>query len=374
MSSESEKAIPFIDLNRGLSDIRSEINSAISRILDNSSYVLGPELEAFEKDFASYCGAKYCVGVNSGTSALHLALICNNIGPGDEVITVPNTFIATVEAIAMTGARPVLVDVEEKTALMDPKLLEKAITRKTKAILPVHLFGQVCDMDAINEIASSKGIVVIEDACQAHGALYKGKKAGSLGRVAAFSFYPSKNLGSCGEGGAITCEDLSIAERAKALRHHGQFERNVHREVGYNYRLETIQAAVLRVKMKHLDAWNEKRRFLAKRYIENLKGTKYWLPEEAENRRHVYHLFPVVAQNKKKLTEALSAARIGWGEHYPKPVHLHPAFAYLGKKEGSFPVAEKLMRGIVSLPMFPELLPSEVDRVAEVLRDVDRQI
>ncbi len=373
MSSKNE-GIPFIDLKQGLSKIRSEIDSAISRILDETSYVLGPELDAFESEFASYCGARSCIGVNSGTAALHLALVCHDVGPGDEVITVPNTFIATAEAIAMTGAKPVLVDVDERTALMDPGLLEKAMTKKTKAILPVHLFGQPCDMDSINEIAASKGIAVIEDACQAHGAMYKGKKAGSLGHAAAFSFYPSKNLGACGEGGAITAGSPEIVERARALRHHGQFERNIHREIGYNYRLETLQAAILRIKLRYLDQWNEKRRALAKRYIENLRGTSYWLPEEAQNRKHVYHLFPIVTRNKSKVTQALTEAKIGWGEHYPKPVHMHPAFAYLGKGEGSYPVAERMMKGIISLPMFPELSPNDVDRVAEVLREVDKRI
>jgi dTDP-4-amino-4,6-dideoxygalactose transaminase len=364
--------IPFIDLKQGTREIRAEINEAISRVIDNTAYVLGPELEAFEGDFAAYCGTSHCAGVNSGTGALHLTLLCCNIGPGDEVITVPNTFIATAEAIAMTGAKPVLVDVCEDTALMDIERVSKAVTPRTKAVIPVHLFGQPCDMEPLMELAKQHGFIVIEDACQAHGAQYNGRKTGALGHAAAFSFYPSKNLGACGEGGAITSGDARIIERAKALRHHAQFERNVHREIGFNYRLESLQAAILRVKLRHLDGWNEKRREIATRYINNLKGTSYWLPKEASGRRHVYHLFPIVSRDKEKVTDALTGAGIGWGEHYPIPVHMHPAFAYLGKGEGSFPAAERLMRGLVSLPMFPELSLRDVDRVSEVLREVDR--
>jgi dTDP-4-amino-4,6-dideoxygalactose transaminase len=364
--------IPFIDLRQGTRKIRSEIDEAVARVIDNTAYVLGPELEAFESDFAAYCGAAHCAGANSGTAALHLALLGYGIGPGDEVITVPNTFIATAEAIAMAGAKPVLVDVLEDTALIDPAKLAQAIGPKTKAIMPVHLFGQTCDMDPIMALAERHGLAVIEDACQAHGASYKGKRAGSLGHAAGFSFYPSKNLGACGEGGAITSSDPKIVERAKGLRHHAQFERNVHSEIGYNYRLESLQAAILRVKLRHLDGWNDLRRAAAKRYIDNLRGTSYWLPKEAPGCRHVYHLFPIVTPNKERVTKALSAADIGWAEHYPKPVHLHPAFAYLGKGEGSYPVAEKLMRGLVSLPMFPELSHADVDRVSEVLREVDK--
>jgi dTDP-4-amino-4,6-dideoxygalactose transaminase len=364
--------IPFIDLQQGTRKIRSEIDEAVSRVIDNTAFVLGPELEAFESDFAAYCGAGHCAGVNSGTAALHLALLCYGIGPGDEVITVPNTFIATAEAIAMTGAKPVLVDVREDTALIDAERIAGAITPRTKAIMPVHLFGQPCDMDPIMDLAKKHGLVVIEDACQAHGSSYKSGRAGALGHAAGFSFYPSKNLGACGEGGAITSSDPKIVERAKALRHHAQFERNVHREIGYNYRLESLQAAILRVKLRHLDEWNDMRRAIAKRYIDNLQGTRYWLPRETPDRRHVYHLFPIVASNKARVTKALTGAGIGWSEHYPVPVHLHPAFAYLGKGEGSYPVAERFMRGLVSLPMFPELSPEDVDRVSEVLREVDR--
>ncbi len=365
------KKIPFIDLQIGTRKIRKEIDEAIGSVLDSTAFILGPALEAFESDFARYCETTHCVGVHSGTAALHLALAAYGIGPGDEVITVPNTFIATVEAIVMAGAKPVLVDVRPDDALMDVESLRAAITPRTKAIIPVHLFGQPCDMDPIMELAKKHGVIVIEDSCQAHGSAYQGRRAGSLGHAAAFSFYPSKNLGAFGEGGAITTGDPRIFERARALRHHAQFKRNVHQEMGYNYRLDSIQAAILRVKLGYLDEWNEKRRSAAKRYIDNLTGTSYWLPRESAERYHVYHVFPITCRDKKAVTAALTEANIGWGEHYPVPVHLQPAFSHLGKADGSYPAAEKHMRESVSLPMFPELAPDDIDRVCEVLRGVD---
>jgi dTDP-4-amino-4,6-dideoxygalactose transaminase len=364
--------IPFIDLQTSTRKIRKEIDEAVGQVLDNTAFILGPELEAFESEFAAYCEAAHCAGIHSGTAALHLALAGYRIGPGDEVITVPNTFIATVEAIAMAGAAPVLVDVREDNALIDVDKAARAITPRTKAIIPVHLFGQPCDMDPLMDLARKHDLVIIEDACQAHGSTYRGRKAGSLGHAAAFSFYPSKNLGACGEGGALTTSDPQVVERAKALRHHAQFKRNVHQELGYNYRLDSIQAAILRVKLRHLDEWNESRRAAAKRYIANLTGTRYWLPRESAERRHVYHLFPIACPDKAAVTKALTEAGIGWGEHYPIPVHLQPAFSHLGKREGSFPVAERLMRDGVSLPMFPGIEPEMIDRVCDVLRGVDR--
>jgi dTDP-4-amino-4,6-dideoxygalactose transaminase len=363
-----DKRIPFIDLKEGTKKIRSEIDEAVARVLDTTAFILGPELEAFEREFAAYCGTKHCAGVHSGTAALHISLAAYGIGPGDEVITVPNTFVATVEAIAMTGATPVLVDVREDNGLIDVSRVSAAITSRTKAVIPVHLFGQPCDMDPLMEIARKHKLVVIEDACQAHGASYQGRRAGSLGHAAAFSFYPSKNLGACGEGGAVTTNDETIIGKIRALRHHAQYERNVHRELGYNYRLDSLQAAILRVKVKHLDEWNDKRRALAARYRKNLEGTRYWMPSEGNGSRHVYHLFPIGSPNKAAVCAALTKANIGWGEHYPIPVHLQPAFSSLGKGAGSYPVAERLMRESVSLPMFPELKPDEVDRVCAVLR------
>ncbi len=362
--------IPFFSLREGTGKIRAEVDEAIGRVIDNTSFVLGPELEAFEKDFAAFCGASHCAGTSCGTSALHLILLGYGIGPGDEVITVSNTFVATVEAIAMTGAKPVLVDVREKTALIDPEKVKEAISTNTKAVIAVHLFGQCCDMDPLMELADKENFKIIEDSCQAHGAFYNGGRAGSLGHAAAFSFYPSKNLGAFGEGGAVTSNDEKLIDRIKGLRHHAQFRKNEHAAIGYNYRLHSIQAAVLRVKLKHLDEANEDRRKLAGRYRTNLEGAGYWIPAEEPGRKSVYHLFTIGCAEKEAVQKALSENEIGFGEHYPIPVHLQPAFSYLGKGEGSFPVAEKLARQITSLPMFPELTGEEVDRVCDVLRSV----
>jgi dTDP-4-amino-4,6-dideoxygalactose transaminase len=362
--------IPFFNLSEQTNAIRGEVDQAISGVIDNTAFVLGPGLDEFEESFAAFCGAKYCAGTSSGTSALHAAMIAFGVGEGDEVITVANTFIATVEAIAMTGARPVVVDVLADTGLMDPSKLEAAITENTKVIIPVHLFGQCCDMDPINEIAAKHGLKVLEDACQAHGAKYKGRRAGSLGDAAAFSFYPSKNLGSFGEGGAVTSSDETVVVTVKGLRHHGQIVKNEHSVIGYNYRLHSMQAAILGVKLNHLDGWNDKRRELAARYQSNLEGAGYWMAATASGCEPVYHLFPIGCENKEAVGKALGEAGIGWGQHYPLPVHLQPAFLYLGYSEGDFPVAEKLMRTSLTLPMFPELKAEQVDEVCEVLKSI----
>ncbi len=362
--------IPFFNLGEQTNAIRAEIDQAISGVIDNTAFVLGPGLEEFEEAFAAFCGAGYCAGTSSGTSALHSALIAFGVGEGDEVITVANTFIATVEAIAMTGARPVVVDILEDTGLMDPSKLEDAITGNTKVIIPVHLFGQCCDMDPINEIAARHGKKVLEDACQAHGARYKGRRAGSLGDAAAFSFYPSKNLGAFGEGGAVTTSDTKVVAMIKGLRHHGQIVKNEHSVPGYNYRLHSMQAAVLGVKLKHLDDWNEKRRQLAARYKANLEGSGFWMAATHTDCEPVYHLFPIGCSDREAVGKALSEAGIGWGQHYPIPVHLQPAFSYLGYSEGDFPVAEKLMRTSLTLPMFPELKKEQVDEVCEVIKSI----
>jgi dTDP-4-amino-4,6-dideoxygalactose transaminase len=362
--------IPFFNLSEQTSAIRAEVDKALSSVIDNTAFVLGPGLEEFEEAFAAYCGATYCAGTSSGTSALHAALLAFGTGEGDEVITVANTFIATVEAIAMTGAKPVVVDVFEDSGLMDPSKLEDAITDKTKVIIPVHLFGQCCDMDSINGIAASRGIKVLEDACQAHGAKYKGRRSGSLGDAAAFSFYPSKNLGAFGEGGAVTTSDEKVIATIKGLRHHGQIVKNEHSVIGYNYRLHAMQAAVLGVKLRYLDGWNGKRRKLAARYHANLNGSGFWMAAEQPDCEAVYHLFPIGCKDKEAVGKALSEAGIGWGQHYPIPVHLQPAFSYLGYSEGDFPIAEKLMRTSLTLPMFPELKEEQVDEVCDVLRSI----
>ncbi len=364
--------IPFFNLTGQTNIIRGEIDRAIAEVIDKTAFVLGPGLDRFEDEFAVYCGTRYCAGTSCGTSAIMLALLGFRIGRGDEVITVANTFIATVEAIAMTGATPVLVDVSGDTALMDSSGIEAAITERTKAIIPVHLFGQTCDMEPIMKIAHKHGLKVIEDSCQAHGATYKGKKAGSLGHAAAFSFYPSKNLGAFGEGGAVTTDDEELATRIKGLRHHGQIIKNEHSEIGYNFRLHSLQAAVLGTKLKYLDGWNDKRRALAKRYHEGLKGTGYWMAKEHEHCRSVYHLFALGCKDKNVVVKALDSARIGWGQHYPVPIHLQPAFSHLGRREGDFPVSERLMRSGITLPMYPELEPEKVDYVCEVLRAAEQ--
>ncbi|MBD3179852.1 MAG: aminotransferase class V-fold PLP-dependent enzyme [Candidatus Latescibacteria bacterium] len=362
--------IPFLSLKETTSKVRDEVDSVISDIIDNTAFVLGPRVESFENKFAGYCGTKYAAGTSSGTSAIILALQGFGIGEGDEVITVPNTFIATAEAIALAGAKPVLVDVLNDTALIDPGKIEEAITPRTRAIMPVHLFGQCCDMDPIMDIARKNDLIVIEDACQAHGATYKGRRAGSLGHAGAFSFYPSKNLGAFGEGGMVTSDDLDCIEMIKGLRHHGQLKKNEHTVIGYNYRLQAIQAAVLEVKLPYLDELNSSRRELANRYRSKLNGTDYWIPAESPDCSSVYHLFPVGCPDKKKVTERLDREDIGWGEHYPVPVHLQPAFSHLEYGEGSFPASEELMKKSITLPMFPELEIEQVDRVCEVLKSI----
>jgi len=362
--------IPFLSLKESTGKVRDEVDEAIADIIDNTAFVLGPRVESFENKFADYCGVSHAAGTSSGTSALILAMKGYEIGEGDEVITVPNTFIATVEAIAIAGAKPVFVDVLEDTALMDPAGIEEAITPRTRAIMPVHLFGQCCDMDPINEIAEENDLVVIEDACQAHGASYKGRKAGSLGHAGAFSFYPSKNLGSFGEGGIVTSGSEEYIDLIKGLRHHGQLNKNEHTVLGYNYRLQAIQAAVLEIKLQYLDEWNGSRRELAERYRDNLKETSYWIPAEADDCKAVYHLFPVGCPDKKRVTGMLDSEGIGWGEHYPVPAHLQPAFSHLEYGEGSFPVSEELMKKSITLPMFPELEVEQVDRVCDVLKSI----
>lgn len=364
--------IPFFDLKGQTNAIRAEVDAAISGVIDDTAFVLGPALGRFEEAFAAYCGAQHCVGTSCGTSALHAALLAYGIGPGDEVVTVANTFIATVESIAMTGATPVIVDVRSDTALLDPDALEAAVTGRTKAVVPVHLFGQCCDMDPILDIASRHGLVVIEDACQAHGAQYKGKRAGSLGNAAAFSFYPSKNLGAFGEGGAVTTDDDRVAATIRGLRHHGQIVKNEHSVLGYNYRLHSLQAAVLHVKLGYLDGWNERRRTLAGRYQENLEDSGFWTAASHPECEPVYHLFPVARDDIRAVGEALKKAGIGWGQHYPIPVHLQPAFAHLGYSEGDCPVAERLMKTSLTLPMFPELDEEQVDEVCRVLAEIPR--
>lgn len=360
--------IKFVDLKQQYSSIKEEILLAVNNVLDSSSFILGEQLKSFENEFAHYCNAKYSVGLNTGTSALHLALLASGIGKGDEVITTPNTFIATCEAISYTGARPRLVDIDERTYNIDAKKLENAITPKTKAVIPVHLYGQPADMGEIMETAEKKGIAVIEDACQAHGAEYCKKKVPVSG-IGCFSFYPGKNLGAYGEGGSIVTNSKEFGEIIRAYRDHGQVKKHVHKYIGYNYRLEEIQAAVLRVKLKHLDKWIEMRRKNARLYDEMLEGCDVAVPAEKEYNRHVYHLYVVRAKNRQKLAGHLSSKGIQTAIHYPAPIHLQEAYSHLGYKRGSFPVAEKCVDEILSLPMYPELKEEEISFVAKSVKE-----
>ncbi len=360
--------VPFLDLQAQYRSIKHEVDPAIQQVLDTSAYVLGPAVERFERDFAAYCGAARCVAVNSGTAALALLLQAYDIGPGDEVITVANTFFATAEAISELDAVPVLVDCDPETALMDPAAFDAAITAKTRAVIPVHLYGQPVDLDPILAIARRHNILVFEDACQAHGATYKGKRAGGLADGAAFSFYPGKNLGAYGEGGAITTNDAAIAETLRMLRDHGSPKKYQHTVVGWNERMDGIQGAVLGVKLAHLDTWNAARRAHAATYRSLLPaGAK---PIGAQpNSESVYHLFVVRVKERERVQQALSTRGISTGIHYPIPTHLQPAYA--GKwTQGDFPHAERLANEVLSLPMFPELTSAQIAAVADALRAV----
>jgi dTDP-4-amino-4,6-dideoxygalactose transaminase len=362
--------VRFVDLSAQHKPLESELKDVFSRVLANGSFVLGPEVEKFEKMFATYCQAEHCVTVTNGTAALQLVLQALGIGPGDEVITVAHTFIATAEAINAAGARPVFVDIDPVSYNLDPTKLEKAITLKTKAIIPVHLYGQPADMDAINAIAAKHSIPVIEDSCQAHGAKYKGRRTGSLGTAACFSFYPSKNLGACGEGGAVTTNDAELAKKIRMLRDHGSVKKYEHDFPAYNLRLEGIQGGVLAVKLPHLDTWNDNRRVLAARYRELFAGSKVVTPKEMPYSHHVYHLYVVLIEDRDALKKALSEHGIENGLHYPVPLHLQKAYAYLGYKRGDFPVSEHVAANHVSLPMYAELPIEHVDLVAKTVLEV----
>jgi dTDP-4-amino-4,6-dideoxygalactose transaminase len=329
--------------------------------------VLGPEVAAFENEFAAYCGTTDCIAVNSGTSALHLALLAAGVGPGDEVITVPFTFVASVATILYTGAKPVLVDIEPRTFNMNPAAIQAAISPRTKAIMPVHLYGHPADMDFIMDVARKLGLIVIEDAAQAHGARYKGRPVGSIGDIACFSFYPAKNLGAYGEGGAVTTSNPAYAEKIRSLRDWGQDRKYHHVLHGYNYRLEAIQGAILRVKLRHLEIWTEARRRIVEKYGDLLADADVVLPVEMEWARHVYHLFTVRSKNRDATQAALLNQGIQTGVHYATPVHLQPAYQDLGYGLGSLPESEKTAKEVLSLPMYPELTDAQLETVAEAL-------
>jgi dTDP-4-amino-4,6-dideoxygalactose transaminase len=362
--------VKFVDLAAQHRFLEAELKETFSRVLANCSFVLGPEVDKFEKAFAAYCGAEHCVTVTNGTAALQLVLQGLGVGPGDEVITVAHTFIATAEAINAAGAQPVFIDIDPVSYTMDPSKLEAAITPRTKAIIPVHLYGQPADMDAINAIANRHKIPVIEDSCQAHGASYKGRRTGSLGRAACFSFYPSKNLGACGEGGAVTTSDAELAKRIRMLRDHGSVKKYEHEFPAYNMRLEGIQGGVLAVKLPHLDGWNKNRRILAARYNELLAGSKVVTPKEMPYAEHVYHLYVVVVEDREALKNALNEQGIETGLHYPIPLHLQRAYENLGYKKGDFPVSEHVASHLLSIPMYAELPIEHVEHVAKTVREV----
>lgn len=363
----SDILIPFVDLKAQYAAIRAEVQVAMQQVLEHCTFASGPAVAAFEAAFARYCRVSHCLGVNSGTSALHLALLACGIGPGDEVITVPMTFVATAWAVSYVGARPVFVDIEPTTYTMDVVQVERAITSRTRALLPVHLYGQMADLSPLLELCERHGLALIEDAAQAHGAEYAGRRAGGMSRVGCFSFYPGKNLGAYGEGGAVTTNDRGIAERIRLLRDHAQSDKYRHEEVGFNYRMDGLQGAVLGVKLAHLEAWNAARRQAASRYAALLQGTSLVLPREAAGRCSVWHLYVVRHPRRERLRQALTAAGIGSGLHYPIPVHLQPAYAHLGHKVGDFPVTEQVARECLSLPMYAEITEAQQAYVAHTL-------
>ncbi len=359
--------VPYLDLKAEYAALREEVLAALDRVCRSAAFILGEEVEAFEKEFAAFCEAKHCVGLNSGTSALHLALLAAGVQPGDEVITSPNTFIATAEAISYTGAKPVFVDVDPATANLDPRFLERAITSRTKAILPVHLYGRPADMDSISEVAARHRLTVIEDAAQAHGARYRGRRVGTLSHAAAFSFYPSKNLGAYGEGGALVTNDDRVAQFARAARHHGQTARYIHEFVGYNYRMDGFQGAVLRVKLKHLESWMTRRQEIAREYRRLLSGAHLQMPHDDPRDECAYHLFVVYVDHRDAVRTQLEAMGVETAVHYPRPLHLQRAYAALGYPRGTFPHAERACERVLSLPFSPALSAEQVHHVAALL-------
>lgn len=361
--------IPLVDLRRQYAPLKDEILAGIGHVFEGMQLFLGENVQELEKEFAQFCGAQFGVGVSDGTAALHIILRAMGIGPGDEVITVSHTFIATVEAILLTGAQPVFVDIDSDTCLMNVERVEARITSRTKAILPVHLYGQTVDMNPLLDLASQHGLKVIEDACQAHGAEYKGKRAGNLGDAAAFSFYYSKNLGAYGEGGFITTNDIELARRVRMIRDHGSERRYYHDVLGFNGRLDEVQAVVLRAKLAHLEEWNDQRRVHACRYNTLLAGTPASTPAERPGNKHVYHLYVIRAPRRDELQAWLKSQGISTGIHYPVPIHLQNVMTSLGYKAGDLPVTNRIAAEILSLPMYAELSEDEIRYVADSIKD-----
>lgn len=361
--------IEFVDLKRQYAAVKDEVDAALLDVVASTQYILGTEVERFEREFAEFCEVEECVGVASGTAAIHLALEALEIGPGDEVIAPANTFIATVLPVLKLGARPILVDCDHVTATIDVEQAEAAITSRTKAIIAVHLYGHPANIDPLASLCEKHGVALVEDACQAHGARYKGRRVGGLGHIAAFSFYPGKNLGAYGDAGAVTTNSPELAEKVRLLRHLGQQEKYMHVLQGWNERLDTLQAAVLRVKLRHLDAWNDSRRAHAGRYAQLLADAGVVVPRSAAYVEHVWHLYVIRAPvGREELRKSFDAAEVSTGLHYPLPLHLQPALANLGYGESDFPVTESWSREMVSLPMFAELKDAEISRVAAVAK------
>jgi dTDP-4-amino-4,6-dideoxygalactose transaminase len=360
--------VPYLDLKAQYRSIKPEIDAAIASVLESCQFALGPEVAAFEQEFAAYCGTSECIALNSGTSALHLALLAAGVGPGDEVITTPFTFVASVAAILYAGARPVMVDIDPRSLTLDPTAIESSITPRTKAVMPVHLYGQSADMDAMTEIARRNKLIVIEDAAQAHGARYKDRPVGSIGDIACFSFYPGKNLGAYGEGGAVTTSNPDYARTILMLRDWGQDRKYHHLLRGYNYRMEGFQGAVLRVKLRHLESWTEKRRAIVAAYNNVLADCDLETPVEMPWGRHVYHVYTVRSKSRDHLQATLADQGIQTGIHYPVPVHLQPAYADLGYGPGAFPQAETAAKEVLSLPLYPELSSEAVAQVAKAVK------
>jgi len=363
--------IPLVDLKAQYNSIKTEIDNAIQRVLDNTSFIMGDELKKFEEEFALFCNTKYAIGVANGSDALILALRACGISKDDEVITVPHSFIATTEAITHVGGKIVFVDIDPKTYTIDVSKIEEKITEKTKAIIPVHLYGQPADMNHIIELAKKYNLKVIEDAAQAHGAEYKGKKVGSIGDVACFSFYPGKNLGAYGDAGMITTNREEIAQKVKLLRNHGRITKKYEHEIeGYSSRLDNLQAAILRVKLKYLNQWNGMRRKNARKYNELLNNIGGIItPYEADYAKHVYHLYVIRTKDRDKLREELKSNGVTTGIHYPIPLHLQPAYNYLGYKRGNFPVTEECSQKILSLPMFDELNDKQIEKLVKLIKN-----
>lgn len=368
--STDTKTVRFLDLHAQNAPLRAEIEARWAEILDTNAFILGPAVKSFEAEFASYCDAEFCIGTSSGTTAIQLMLTAAGIGPGDEVITAPNTFIATVEAIDAVGATPVLADCDPQTWQLDPAAAEAAITERTKAMMPVHLYGIPVDLDRFRALGDKYGVRVMEDAAQAHGARWKGRRIGHGSDAAGFSFYPGKNLGAFGDGGAVVTNDPKLADQVAALRHHGQAEKNVHSKSGVTGRLDSLQAAVLEVKLGHLDGWNANRRKHAALYRELLAESRYTMPQPPEDCEPVFHLFAINHPEIDRVRQALSDNGIQWGMHYPAAVHRQPAFHHLGAA-GTFPVSEAICENIVTLPMYAELPEDDIRRVCEVLLAVD---